>query len=130
MKRLLLFVIILTVFSCFITIKTDAQDNNQQNKQLNRILIINFKPGTIADSIKLVDNAYLEISKLPGIKSFKIGVKKANVKEPLSITHLYLLGFQTEQDVANYMNSPQHGELIKLIKIVRDYQIIDYWTEN
>jgi hypothetical protein len=130
MKKLLLFVIILTVFSCFITTKTCAQDNNQQNKQLNRILIINFKPGADADSIKLVDNAYLEISKLPGINSFKIGVKKVNVKDALSITHLYLLGFQTEQDVANYMKSPQHGDLMKLSKVVSNYQIIDYWTEN
>ena len=78
MKKLLFLAIILIGCS-FITTNVSAQDNNQHGKQLNRILIFTFKPEAPADSIKLVDNAYIEISKLPGIKSFKIGVEKLSV---------------------------------------------------
>jgi hypothetical protein len=130
MKKLLFSTIILIAFNCFIISNLSAQENNQQKKQLNRILIFTFRPGIVADSIKLVDNAYLEISKLPGIKSFKIGVEKQSEKEPESIKHIYMLGFSNEQAIESYTKTQQHKDLMKLAKTVVDYKIFDYWTEN
>ena len=129
MKKLLLLAIILIGCS-FIKTNVSAQDNNQHGKQLNRILIFTFKPEAPADSIKLVDNVFVEISKLPVIKSFTIGVEKESDKKPKSIKHIYMLGFETEQDIENYAKSQQHKNLFKFTKLISGYKIFDYWTEN
>ena len=129
MKNQLFSAIILIVCSSFITSNVIAQENNQK-KQLNRILIFTFKPGITADSIKLVDNVYLEISKLPGIKSLKIGVEKPSDKDPKSIKHIYILGFETEQATETYVKSKAHEKLGPLASTVVAWQMFDYWTEK
>lgn len=125
-----LFLAIILIGCNFMTINVNAQDSNQQKKQLNRILIFTFKPEVTADSIKLFDNVYVEISKLQGIKSFKIGVEKESDKEPKSIKHIYMLAFETEQGIENYTKTQQHKNLFKFTNLVSDYQIFDYWTDN
>lgn len=129
MKKNLFAPIVFMVFSFLIIANASAQEKDQPKNQYNRVLIFTFKSGTNADSIKLIDNVYFEISKLPGVTSYQMGVVKPKDNEAKNIKHIYTLGFATEQD-ADYGKTPQHENLFKYIRIVSDLQMIDYWTEK
>lgn len=81
---------------------------------INCILIFTFNPGVNTDSIKLFDNAYVEISKLPGIKSYKMGADE---------------GRRVEVPMLNYSDSIISIPFSSIVKYTSDrfadYQIQD-----
>src|SRR6218665_387499 len=89
-----------------------AQSNSKQDKLLKRTLVFTFKTAS-ADSIKIVDNACVELSKISAVKAFEWGVVKSG-DDAKTVKHIYVFGYASEKDIETYEKSPQHDTLVKV----------------
>ncbi len=105
-----------------------AQTDLKQDKLLKRTLVFTFKK-TSADSIRAVDDACIELSKIASVKAFEWGVVKSN-NDANQIKHIYVFGYASEKDIEAYEKSPQHDKLIKVATpVIATVQGFDYWAK-
>src|SRR6478735_3962307 len=76
---------------CLCIRQSHAQSNSKQDKLLKRTLVFTFKT-TSADSIRIVDNACIELSKVSVVKAFEWGIVKSG-DEAKQVKHIYVFGY-------------------------------------
>lgn len=105
----------------------DAQTSSTQNKLLRRTLVFTFKT-TSADSIRMVDNACIELSKIAAVRAFEWGVvNSADKTKP--VKHIYVFSYASEKDIEVYEKSPQHDNLVKVATpVLATVNGFDYWA--
>jgi hypothetical protein len=122
--------IVILIFLIVCSTASFAQANNKTPKQIKRVLVFTFKPHIGTDSIKAVNDACVNLSKLPEMKSFDWGVMKSkNNDDP--IKHVYVFGFLSEKDIEVYERSKEHDALIKAATIaLQSFQVFDYLSDH
>lgn len=107
-----------------------AQTNNSSSSLLRHIVIITFKPGASADSIKELDNVFTELSKSPLVKSFEMGVD-VSTRDTTKLKHVYVTTYASKEDMAAYGKIPLHARLFKIAgPISEDVTAADYWINK
>jgi Stress responsive A/B Barrel Domain. len=106
-----------------------AQPDLKQDQLLKRTLVFTFKKAS-ADSIRAVNNACIELSKISAVKSFEWGIIKTG-DSTTPVKHIYVFGYASEKDIEVYEKSPQHDQLIKVAKpVLETVQGFDYWAKH
>ena len=114
---------------CLCVGQSHAQSNSKQDKLLKRTLVFTFKT-TSADSIRLVDNACIELSKISVVKAFEWGVVKSG-DEAKQVKHIYVFSYASEKDIEAYEKSPQHDKLVKVATpMIEAVHAFDYWVKQ
>jgi hypothetical protein len=129
MKKLLPFILLAAV-GFLIQNNANAQTNNAPPGILRHIVIITFKQGVSADSIKALDNIYNDLSKSPLVKSFEMGVN-VSTRDTGVIKHIYVTSFASKDDMDNYRKIPEYSKLFKVsLPVSDDVTVADYWVNK
>ena len=108
----------------------NAQPADSSGKVLRHIVIITFKAGANADSIKRLDNVYMELSKSPIVDDFETGVN-VSTRDVGVLKHVYVTTFRSKDDMAAYAKGPQFADLFKIsLPIAEDVTVVDYWAKK
>lgn len=109
---------------------TYAQTKLNPENLLRHIVIITFKPGTAADSIKELDDVYKDLSKSPFVKDFETGVNISS-RDTGEIKHVYVTTFASRENMKSYQKMPEYSSLFKIsLLIADDVSVVDYWVEK
>lgn len=107
-----------------------AQMKLNSENLLRHIVIITFKPGTTADSIKALDNVYKDLSKSSFVKDFEMGVNISS-RDTSELKHVYVTTFASKEDMKSYQKIPEYSSLFKIsLLIADDVSVVDYWVEK
>ena len=127
---------IIFTFSIFIAAillqinNVNAQTNNSTAGVLKHIVIITFKEGASADSIKALDDIYTGLSKSPLVKDFETGVD-VSARNKGQLKHVYVTTFASKEDMTAYAKIPEYQRLFKLsLPIADDVSVVDYWKNK
>jgi hypothetical protein len=113
---------------CLCVGQSNAQSNSKKDKLLKRSLVFTFKT-TSADSIRAVDNACIELSKISVVKGFEWGVVQSS-NEAKPVKHIYVFSYASEKDIEAYEKSPQHDVLVKVaMPVIESVVGFDYWAK-
>lgn len=108
----------------------NAQPADSSGKVLRHIVIITFKAGVNADSIKRLDNVYMELSKSPLVEDFETGVN-VSTRDVGVLKHVYVTTFRSEDDMNAYAKGPRFADLFKIsLPIAEDVTVVDYWAKK
>jgi hypothetical protein len=109
---------------------TNAQTNNSSSTRLRHIVIITFKPGVSADSIKALDDVYNGLSKSSFVKDFELGVN-VSTRDTGVVKHIYVTTFASKDDMKSYSKIPEYSKLFKIsLPIADDVTVADYWVNK
>jgi len=109
---------------------TYAQTKLNPENLLRHIVIITFKQGTAADSIKELDDVYKDLSKSPFVKDFEMGVNISS-RDTSEIKHVYITTFTSRENMKSYQKIPEYSSLFKIsLLIADDVSVVDYWAEK
>ena len=129
MKKILCIAIEVASALLFIN-SANAQPADSSGKVLRHIVIITFKAGVNADSIKRLDNVYMELSKSPLVEDFETGVN-VSTRDVGVLKHVYVTTFRSKDDMAAYAKGPQFADLFKIsLPIAEDVMVVDYWAKK
>ena len=97
---------------------------------VRHVVVFKYKPGTSAEQIKQVTDAFRGLAKkIPGITAFEDGVNNSPENKNLGFTHVYQLTFKDVAARDAYLPHPDHkkfGELLGKLKVVDDVFVVDY----
>ena len=97
---------------------------------LRHIVIITFKQDAPADSIKALDNLYVNLSKSPLVKDFEWGVNMST-RDTNVVKHIYATSFASKEDIDSYRKLPEYPKLFKLsLPVAEDVTVADYWAKK
>ena|ERR1019366_5911936 len=109
---------------------TNAQTNNSPSNLLRHIVIITFKTGASADSIKALDDIYTGLSKNPFVKDFEFGVN-VSARDSGVVKHVYVTTFASKEDMKSYAKFPEYAKLFKIsLPVSDDVTVVDYWINK
>jgi hypothetical protein len=129
MKKLLP-LLLFALISLLVQNHLNAQTNNASSGILRHIVIITFKQGVSADSIKALDDIYADLSKSPLVKNFEMGVN-VSTRDTGVIKHIYVTSFVSKDDMDNYRKIPEYSKLFKVsLPISDDVTVADYWVNK
>jgi Stress responsive A/B Barrel Domain len=129
MKKLLLTLSLFVVAVLFGN-NTYAQTGNSPSRLLRHIVIITFKSGASADSIKALDDVYTDLSKSSFVKDFELGVN-VSTRDSGVLKHVYVTTFASKEDMKSYSKIPEYSRLFKIsLPIADDVTVADYWVNK
>ena len=97
---------------------------------LKHIVIITFKPGASADSIKALDDIYTGLSKSPLVKDFDLGID-VSTRNKGTLKHVYATTFASKEDMGAYTKIPEYQKLFKIsLSVADDVSVVDYWKNK
>jgi hypothetical protein len=103
---------------------------NAQKQPVRHVVVFKYKPGTSADQIQQVTQAFRELrKKIPGITAFEDGVNNSPEGKNLGFTHVYLVTFESAAARDAYLPHPEHkkfGELLGKLGVLADAFVVDY----
>ncbi|MEO7120351.1 MAG: Dabb family protein [Ginsengibacter sp.] len=106
-----------------------AQTKSSQNI-FRHVVIMSFKPGTSADSIKTLDDLYLSLSKDPSVLAFEWGVNVSS-RDTTELKHVYVTTFASKDDMKIYSKNLLYPKLFKVsLLIAEDVNVVDYWVNK
>lgn len=141
MKKLLLFVPILILFSCgkkeamVESLETEIKEitmDTLPDSVLRHVVYFSFKESSSAEDINGVIDAFRNLkSEIPGIESFEWGVNSSPEGINQGLTHAFTLTFHSDAARDAYLPHPSHkafGEILQphLDKVM----VLDYWTRK
>ncbi len=109
-----------------------AADPVSKGTVLRHVVSIKFKPGTTAEQIKTVEDAFRDLkNKISQISSLEWGVNNSEEGRTKGFTHCFILGFKSEADRAAYLPHPAHKAFGKvLVPVMDDVMVIDFWARE
>lgn len=129
MKKLLLELIFIAAIF-LLNNSVHAQTNSSSSSLLRHIVMITFKPGAAADSIKALDNIYVSLSKNTRVKDFEWGVN-ISPRDSGVVKHVYVTTFASKEDMGKYKNTPLYKSLFKIsLAVADDVTVADYWVKK
>src|ERR1043166_1127300 len=124
MKKL--FLVWVVTFIALCTDKINAQANS--SSLLRHIVIITFKQEAPADSIKALDDIYVDLSRGSMVKEFETGVNISS-RDTGVVRHVYMTSFASKEDMDNYRKIPEYSQLFKVsLPIATEVTVADYWV--
>jgi hypothetical protein len=106
-----------------------AQVNSSQNL-FRHVVMMSFKPGTSADSIKALDDLYVSLSKDPSVRAFEWGVN-VSPRDTTQLKHVYVTTFASREDMKSYTKNLLYPKLFKVaLLIANDVNVVDYWVNK
>jgi hypothetical protein len=120
----------LSLFAVITLSENNANAQTSNSSLLKHIVIITFKDDARADSIKALDNIYMDLSKNPMVKDFEMGVN-ISTRDSGVVKHIYVTSFASKDDMDNYRKIPEYGKLFKTsLPISDDVTVVDYWVNK
>ena len=130
MKKIFFTLIMFTAANLLFGINANAQTGSSSTNLLRHIVIITFKPGASADSIKALDNVYTDLSKSSFVKDFEMGVN-VSTRDTGVLKHVYVTTFASKDDMKSYAKIPEYARLFKIsLPIADDVTVADYWVSK
>ncbi len=106
-----------------------AQAESSQNL-FRHVVMMSFKPGISADSIKALDDLYIRLSKDPSVRAFEWGVNVSS-RDTTQLKHVYVTTFSSKDDMKTYSKNLLYPKLFKVsMLIVDDVSVVDYWVNK
>jgi hypothetical protein len=101
-----------------------------QKQAVRHIVVFKYKPGTSAEQIKQVTDAFRGLRKtIPGIIGFEDGVNNSPEGKNLGFTHIYMVTFEDAKARDAYLPHPEHkkfGQLLAQLGVVADVFVVDF----
>jgi len=129
MKQLLFTLLMFAMVSFSFENKANAQSGNSSSSLLRHIVMITFKPDAPEDSVKALDDIYVNLSKNTLVKDFEMGVN-ISTRDTLA-KHVYVTTFASKEDLDNYKKISLYKTLFKLsLAVADDVTVADYWIKK
>ena len=107
-------------------------EKSVKKKQLRHIVLFKFKENTTQDKIVIVEQAFASLpGKIPEIRDFEWGINNSLEEASKGFTHSFILTFDSEKDLENYLPHSDHKDFVKILTpILEDVLVVDYWTNE
>jgi hypothetical protein len=130
MKRKFLSLLMLAAICFLFAGKAAAQTNNASSSILRHIVMITFKKDAPADSVRVLDDLYVSLSKSPSVKDFETGVN-ISARDTGVVKHVYMTTFTSKEDMDRYRKNPLYPKLFKVsLAIASEVTVADYWAKK
>ena len=130
MKKIIFSLLLLAATNLLLVNITKAQNSNTTQSLLRHIVMVTFKQDVQADSIKALDDIYVNLSTDPLVKDFEMGVNFSS-RDTGVIKHIYMTTVATRDDMDNYKKTPLYKTLFKMsLAVAADVTVADYWIKK
>src|SRR5262245_54697469 len=104
----------------------------QEGKVLRHIVMYKFKPETTPAQIREVIDAFGGLpKKVDTIIGYEAGTNVSKEGKSEGFTHVFVVTFKTEADLAAYLVHPAHEAYVKVVRDRRDKVVVfDYWADK
>jgi len=101
-------------------------------KVLRHIVMYKFKDDVTPTQLKEVIDAFAMLpKKVDTIIGFEHGANVSKEGKSEGFTHVFVVTFKNEADLAAYLIHPAHAEYVKVVGNRRDKVVVfDYWAER
>jgi len=103
----------------------------EEGKVLRHIVMYKFKPETTPAQIQDVIDAFAGLpKKVDTIIGYEAGTNISKEGKSEGFTHVFVVTFKSEADLAAYLVHPAHEAYVKVVKDKREKVVVfDYWTD-
>lgn len=132
MKKINIFLFIITFAIMVSTTMTHAQNQSSSGKALRHVVLFKFKDASKESDVKKVVNAFGALGeKIPLIKDYEWGTNNSPENLNQGLTHCFLVTFSSEKDRDAYLVHPDHQAFVEILKPHLDKAtVIDYWAKD
>jgi hypothetical protein len=122
--QFLLFIFLSTILS------NSPMSAAEEGKVLRHIVMYKFKPETTPAQIQEVIDAFAGLPKrIDTIVGYEAGPNVSKEGKSEGFTHVFVVTFKTEADLAAYLVHPAHEAYVKVVKDKREKVVVfDYWA--
>jgi hypothetical protein len=101
-------------------------------KVLRHVVMYKFKDDVPAAKVQEVIDAFAGLpKKVTTIIGFEAGTNVSKEGKSEGFTHVFVVTFKNEADLAAYLMHPAHDDYVKVVKDRREKVIVfDYWAER
>lgn len=125
MKKLFLFLTIISVISCY-----SAKSKGTPTKILKHAVTVTFVDNAPQNEIDEVDKSFKGLSKLSVVKGYEWGIAPITDRNKEN-KHTYVFSFGSLQDLDIYAKSPEHQKHIKVgVSITKKVEAVQYFVEK
>jgi heme-degrading monooxygenase HmoA len=126
--RVVALAILATFLTAMPTISSTAAA--EEGKVLRHIVMYKFKPETTPAQVQEVIDAFAGLpKKIDTIVGFEAGANVSKEGKSEGFTHVFVVTFKTEADLAAYLVHPAHEAYVKVVKDKREKVVVfDYWA--
>jgi hypothetical protein len=128
MRRLLVLLVLGFFGSWFFGSAATAEEG----KVLRHIVMYKFKPETTPAQVQQVIDAFGGLpKKIDTIIGYEAGPNVSKEGKSEGFTHVFVVTFKTEADLAAYLVHPAHEAYVKVVKDKREKVVVlDYWADD
>ena len=128
MRQLLILVTTLTLTSAM-SLSTPA---SAAEKVLRHIVMYQFKPDVTPAQLQEVIDAFAGLpKKVNTIIGFEHGPNVSKEGKSEGFTHVFVVTFKNEKDLADYIAHPAHADYVKVVQGRREKVVVfDYWADK
>lgn len=103
----------------------------EEGRVLRHIVMYKFKPETTPAQIQEVIDAFGGLpKKIDLIVGYEAGANVSKEGKSEGFTHVFIVTFKTEADLAAYLVHPAHEAYVKVVKDKREKVVVfDYWAD-
>jgi len=123
------------VVNCLVAIATVMSSPSPAaaaEKVLRHIVMYKFKDDVSAAQVQEVIDAFAGLpKKVNTIIDFEHGANVSKEGKSEGFTHVFVVTFKNEQDLANYLVHPANDAYVKVVQGRRDKVVVfDYWADR
>ena len=98
-------------------------------KELKHCVFFKFKDDAAADDVEKVENAFAALpGKVDAIKDFEWGKNNSPESHDDGFTHCFMVTFDSEDGIKEYLPHPDHVAFVEVLKPVLDkVRVLDFW---
>lgn len=113
------------------TNSASATDCDSSNRVLRHIVMYKFKPETTPAQVQEVIDTFAGLpKKVDTIIGYEAGMNVSKEGKSEGFTHVFVVTFKSEADLAAYLVHPAHEAYVKVVKDKREKVVVfDYWMD-
>lgn len=125
------FVVVCCLFA-IATVMSTPSPVAAAEKVLRHIVMYKFKDDVSQPQVQEVIDAFAGLpKKVSTIIDFEHGANVSKEGKSEGFTHVFVVTFKNEQDLANYLVHPAHDAYVKVVQGRRDKVVVfDYWADR
>jgi hypothetical protein len=102
------------------------------DKVLRHIVMYQFKPEVTQAQLQEVIAAFAGLPKrIDTIIGFEHGPNVSKEGKSEGFTHVFIVTFKSEKDLADYISHPAHADYVKVVQGRREKVVVfDYWADK
>jgi hypothetical protein len=118
--------------ACLGALMTMPASAAEKEKVLRHVVMYKFRDDLPPAQLKEVIDAFCALpTKVKSIIGFEHGTNVSKEGKSEGLTHVFVVTFKNEADVAAYIVHPAHEEYVKLARDRREKVVVfDYWAEK